>query len=50
MNVCPAIHTLIYRIAIASERGRKDVFAFIKEEEEKKNGIGVALRRGGQRD
>ena len=22
MNVCPAIHTLIYRIAIASERGR----------------------------
>ena len=37
MNVCPAIHTLIYRI----------VYAFIEEEEEEeeKDGIGVALRR-----
>ena len=36
MNVCPAIHTPIYRIAIERER----VPAFIIED-----GIGVALRR-----
>ena len=38
MNVCPAIHTPIYRIAI--ERERERARAFIIED-----GIGVALRR-----